>query len=384
MTAKIDGTNGVLQAYDYQVLTTAFSYTFAAGTQVLVINPAATLATGTITMPASPADGMTITFSSTKIITALTVNANTGQTINNAATTLAAGQSASYVYRAASTAWFPFSDVSVVSVPTAYGGPRAEYFPTVATGQIFLIPVAITSLKITVVGGGGSGAGGTSCSGPAGGPGGGGASGVQWLTGLTPGNTLTIAVGSGGSGVGGDAGGNGGGTSSVASGTQTITTLQCTGGSGGSVGGAGGSSGTATGFSNGTLLTGVSITGTAGQFSCAASSATLSIGQRLTISGAFGGSGTITGYSNPKTYYIIATNGSTTFTLSATYGGSAVTTTAGTPTGVTYAVNSSGASSFSFAGYGPYTLNKGSGTSGGSTGGGSSNTAANGAVLIEY
>ena len=88
MTAVISGTNGLLQAYDYQTPTTGFTYTFtpsSTGT-VLVMNPAGTLATGTITMPASPSDGMTVTFSSTKAITALTVSANTGQTINNAVT----------------------------------------------------------------------------------------------------------------------------------------------------------------------------------------------------------------------------------------------------------------------------------------------------------
>lgn len=79
MPTKIDGTNGVIQAYDYQVLTTGFSYTFASGTQMLVINPAGTLATGTITMPAAPADGMVVTFNSSQIITALTVSANTGK-----------------------------------------------------------------------------------------------------------------------------------------------------------------------------------------------------------------------------------------------------------------------------------------------------------------
>ena len=66
--AKLDGTNGLIQQYDYQVLTTAFSYTFAAGTQTLIINPAGTLATGTVTMPAAPADGMVITVESTQII----------------------------------------------------------------------------------------------------------------------------------------------------------------------------------------------------------------------------------------------------------------------------------------------------------------------------
>ena len=108
MPAVINGTNGLLQSYDYQTPTTGFSYTFAAGIQVLMMNPAGTLATGTITMPAAPADGMTITFSSTKIITALTVNANTGQTINNAVASLSAGQAVTYIYRSASTAWFPY------------------------------------------------------------------------------------------------------------------------------------------------------------------------------------------------------------------------------------------------------------------------------------
>ena len=83
-------------------------------------------------------------------------------------------------------------------------------------------------------------------------------------------------------------------------------------------------------------LTGVTITGTAGQFACSASSVTLTVNQQLTISGTFGGTGSISGYADPTTYFIIATNGSTTFTLSATYGGTAITTTAGTPTGLTY------------------------------------------------
>ena len=106
MTAVISGTNGLLQSYDYQTPTTGFSYTFAAGTQVLVMNPSVTLATGTITMPASPADGMTIRFSSSQIITALTVSANTGQSIVSAVTTLAAGGGAAYIYRLANTTWY--------------------------------------------------------------------------------------------------------------------------------------------------------------------------------------------------------------------------------------------------------------------------------------
>ena len=81
-------------------------------------------------------------------------------------------------------------------------------------------------------------------------------------------------------------------------------------------------------------LASVVITGTAGQFSCTAT--TLVVGQAITITGILAGTGSITGYTSPINYYIITTNGTTTFTLSATYGGTAITTTAGTPTGLTY------------------------------------------------
>lgn len=109
MTIKVDGTNGVLQAYDYQVLTTGFSYTFAAGTQTLIANPAGTLATGTITMPASPADGMVINIESTQQITALTVQGNTGQSLVNGTITLAPNVPLSFIYRLTNTTWYPFA-----------------------------------------------------------------------------------------------------------------------------------------------------------------------------------------------------------------------------------------------------------------------------------
>jgi hypothetical protein len=111
MPSKIDGTNGVLQAYDYQTPATGFSYTFAAGTQTLFMVPAATLATGTITMPASPADGMMITFSSSQQITALTLQGNTGQSISSAVTFLPARTAAAYVYRLSNTTWYPTETV---------------------------------------------------------------------------------------------------------------------------------------------------------------------------------------------------------------------------------------------------------------------------------
>lgn len=220
MTVKLDGTNGLLQNYDYQVPTTGFSYTFSTA-NVLLMNPAGTLATGTITTPASPVDGMTITIQTTKQITALTLTANTGQSISSGATSLGANASVSYIYRLASTTWFPYSSGS--SLPGVLG----QAFTTAGSGQTFTIPSGVTALKVTVVAGGA--AGGASNSSPKSVGGGAGGSAVAYLTGLTPGNTLSVTVGAAA------------GASSVASGTQTISTVSATAGTAGASGGAGGS-----------------------------------------------------------------------------------------------------------------------------------------------
>ena len=82
----------------------------------------------------------------------------------------------------------------------------------------------------------------------------------------------------------------------------------------------------------------VAITGTAGQFSCTNlyGNTIFAVNDIVYVTGTLTGTGTITGYTNPKAYYIIATNGTTTFTLSASLGGGAITTTAGTTTGLTF------------------------------------------------
>jgi len=96
----------------------------------------------------------------------------------------------------------------------------------------FTIPAGKTVVKVTVQGGGASGAGCGVCGqNYATGGGGGGGTAIKYLTGLTPGNTLTVTVGvgtTGGTGVG-----TAGNTSSVASGTQSITTISATGGGAG-------------------------------------------------------------------------------------------------------------------------------------------------------
>jgi hypothetical protein len=82
----------------------------------------------------------------------------------------------------------------------------------------------------------------------------------------------------------------------------------------------------------------VSAIGANGTFTC--SSTTLNVGMAVVISGTNGGSGTINGSASGNgTYYIIATNGlGTGFTLSATQGGPAITTTSGTPSGLTVVI----------------------------------------------
>lgn len=149
MVAKLDGTNGLLQQYDYQTPSTGFSYTFAAGVNVLVMQPAGTLATGAITMPAVPVDGMTITFSSTQAITALTVSANTGQSIVGNPTTMLAGGAMVFLYRAANTTWY----AQISTVDAATGGVVLNAYTTPGT---WTKPATLKSIKVTVVGGGGS------------------------------------------------------------------------------------------------------------------------------------------------------------------------------------------------------------------------------------
>lgn len=90
-----------------------------------------------------------------------------------------------------------------------------------------------------------------------------------------------------------------------------------------------------TGTQAGTALAGVAVTGTAGQCSCTATNG-LFIGQAVVVSGTL--TGTATGITTGFVYYIIATDGTSTFTLSSTPGGTAITTTAGTTTGLTFTV----------------------------------------------
>lgn len=91
--------------YSLQVPLTGFTIQAGAGVAQLILNPAGTLASGTVNFPLSPTDNQSFAIASSQIITALSLTA-TAATISNAVTTLAAGGFAKYLYSSASTTWF--------------------------------------------------------------------------------------------------------------------------------------------------------------------------------------------------------------------------------------------------------------------------------------
>lgn len=91
----------------YQVPSDGFSLIIPDECNCYVLDPTAGLASGTITMPANPIDGQKITISSTQSVTNLTMSGNTGKTISNPRTTIAAGDTISYRYRASNAKWYP-------------------------------------------------------------------------------------------------------------------------------------------------------------------------------------------------------------------------------------------------------------------------------------
>lgn len=76
------GMIGSMKLSSYQVPLTAFTITPPNGVGVLTLNPAGTLAAGTLTMEANPSDGQDFCLWDTQTQSAITVSANTGQTLN--------------------------------------------------------------------------------------------------------------------------------------------------------------------------------------------------------------------------------------------------------------------------------------------------------------
>jgi hypothetical protein len=89
-----------------QVPLTGFSLTFGNSQTYMILNPAGTLATGTITMAPAPANGQRACTTDTQIQTAIVFAANSGQTIvGNPTAEATAPWTVCFTYVAASSAW---------------------------------------------------------------------------------------------------------------------------------------------------------------------------------------------------------------------------------------------------------------------------------------
>ena len=88
------------------------------------------------------------------------------------------------------------------------------------------------------------------------------------------------------------------------------------------------------GETTGVTLANVAVANTSGWFTSDAS--TFTTGQIVIASGTFTGNATITGYADPTTYYVVGTNGTTTFQLSTTEAGANIVTVAGNTRGITF------------------------------------------------
>lgn len=91
---------------EYVTPATGFNNTIANSTTKYIVEPAGTLATGTIKMPATPVNGQEVCIASTAAITTLTHSPNTGQTLKGALTTIAANGNGTWIYRSTNTTWY--------------------------------------------------------------------------------------------------------------------------------------------------------------------------------------------------------------------------------------------------------------------------------------
>jgi hypothetical protein len=93
--------------YDYEQPLAGFSLVVGPSKSGFILDPAGTLATGTITMPQNPMDGQIVGVSTTQTITALTVAPNAGQSVKALPSTLAAGTSFAAQYVQENMTWYP-------------------------------------------------------------------------------------------------------------------------------------------------------------------------------------------------------------------------------------------------------------------------------------
>jgi hypothetical protein len=114
LAAQIDGSGNLINSlgrgdisYDISAPTTGATVTLSTTIFSTILNPAGTLATLIVQMPATPIDGQIQTVSTTQIISALTVDGN-GHSVLGQPTSLIVGQSFTMIYDLDSTTWYPY------------------------------------------------------------------------------------------------------------------------------------------------------------------------------------------------------------------------------------------------------------------------------------
>jgi hypothetical protein len=84
---------------------TGFSYTFGNSQSYIVLTNSTTIAAGTITFAPAPSDGARECVWAQNTVTTLALAAASGQTLDNAVTTLSAATAACYLYSASNATW---------------------------------------------------------------------------------------------------------------------------------------------------------------------------------------------------------------------------------------------------------------------------------------
>jgi hypothetical protein len=94
-----------------QAVVSGFSLQIPFGVGIVLLTPAAGIATGTCTLPKKAPDGFTVRIAASQAIAAFTVLSPPGATIvgSVAGISLAAGTSILLVYSATATAWYRIS-----------------------------------------------------------------------------------------------------------------------------------------------------------------------------------------------------------------------------------------------------------------------------------
>jgi hypothetical protein len=97
------------RGYVYNAPLTGFSLTVSPTQSAVSLNPAGTIAAGTVVFPATLVDGKMVSIFTSATITALTLSTTNSATFTpSAVTTLAAGTSVAYVYNKAGNVWYRF------------------------------------------------------------------------------------------------------------------------------------------------------------------------------------------------------------------------------------------------------------------------------------